>query len=252
MLVADSFKGHDVEFDVKNVGKGRFKVFVTTFDAENKPIPDALTFVVDVNRKTVYHQNKVVAFFGELDKEEKNGRRSQSASPPRRRLSERTASSVAKRGKVSRTSVVATVAGNVIKCGGFVINWFLWVVQKSVSIVYYEVIDIGPLTIPVWALLFCFVPFSFPFVESATLMFVSVGLNLGRTINAFMSGPFVLTCLKYAVGQSNLDFLKALFTGTRWVELVTKIQGMGWIPQNAAQFLINRKLYSGNYDIFLK
>lgn len=208
-------------FNIKSVKKGLFDIIVTTETTDNS-IPPIVNLQVDVINRTVIIDGKKFATYMALEKVESK----------KRKYSRKSRSSV----PIYDSSVKILKSGAKFVCnlGNSTLNWMSWIVKSILSTIYTELLDFGPLSLPIWGFILCLIPGIYPYVETVTLNVTAWTLQVDHSaatiIQEISDATIIQKILK--VISSTMIFLEESF-GYK-ITIFPKI-----LPQKLTDIMVN-------------
>lgn len=186
----------DTNFTISKTSNNKYSVVVTT-TTDNAEIPEHVEFDIDVFTKTIRLGDKIIAQYGVMGKQDVADKKYTHSNHknPMNDTKVVVASTVQNRNKSksrsksrSKVGLISITQKNIHyvfnKSRSIFANWIVWVLQKILSTIYYEVFSFaGPLSLPVWGIILCLIPGAFPFVEKTGIYMLAWILETGKTVN---------------------------------------------------------------------
>jgi hypothetical protein len=204
----EKYNNVNSKFEISKINGNEYEINIITEmknGKSSKVIPEIVTLQIDIKNKTIKQNNNVLAMYGMLEKtNEKSTINHVDAQTPVTVINVDTDKKI---------DVLQKVAGKVFSASSVTANWFVWSVQKSLSILYNTLDITGPLSIPTWGFLICLmIPNSFPLVEKSGIYFITNYFKMVNMINVTSSPvmSLILNMIQYSLpSMDNYNFLKS-------------------------------------------
>jgi hypothetical protein len=192
MNTTDNYLGETTSnFHIESKNKDIFNIIVTTSTRSKKNIPDILKFQIDIKKRQVIIDDKKIATYSALEKiHTEKSLKVRSKSRPKSHIDpiyETAVKLVHGTTKAINTTVTTSV------------GWIAWVIKKCLGIIYNELLDFGPLSLPIWGFILCLIPGMFPIIEIVstniftwTLQSNRMGAETVQLITSQISKVFIL------------------------------------------------------------